>query len=152
MKRLLLLAGLVLAGYAVGPDYRAPKLATPAGWGTGTNSAPATVEWWREFNDPILNSLIERAMATNHNVRIAAARLREARALRAGAAWDLGPTITGSAGYTDALRARNAQTFVAPNQRLHTNLYDAHFDARWEIDIFGGKRRALQAADRKSTV
>jgi NodT family efflux transporter outer membrane factor (OMF) lipoprotein len=146
VKRLLGILILV-AGCSVGPNYHAPKLASPAEWETGTNTAPAIVEWWKTFNDPELNTLVERAVRANHDLRIAEGRLREARALRSGAIWDFGPTIIGNASYMDQLRARNAQTFSASNQVFHTYLYDAHFDASWEIDIFGGKRRALESAN-----
>jgi outer membrane protein, multidrug efflux system len=140
---------LVLAGCSVGPNYHAPKVAAPVQWEVGTNTAPTIVEWWKTFNDPELNSLVERAVRANHDLRIAEGRLREARALRAGAIWDFGPTLTGSAGYTDAQRAAAAQSFTI--KKLHTDLYDAHFDAAWEIDIFGGKRRALESANAQFT-
>jgi NodT family efflux transporter outer membrane factor (OMF) lipoprotein len=104
------------------------------------------VEWWKTFRDPELNSLIERAMKANLDLRVAEARLREARALRGIAAWGFLPSINAGASYLDQKRAENAQTFTAPNLVFHTQLYDAHFDARWEIDIFGGQRRQLQAA------
>ena len=151
-----LVAGLA-AGCAVGPDYHAPKVNTPANWtesnqGGTTNRPVQIVDWWKTFNDPELNSLIARAVTANHDLRIADARLREARALRSGAAWDLGPTINASAGYTDALQSKNALSFSSGtgtssfNYQYHTDLYDAHFDATWEIDVFGSKHRALQEA------
>ncbi len=145
MKRPLVML-VLLAGCSVGPNYRPPQVNVPAQWNEATNTTATVVDWWKTFNDPELNSLIERALKANLDLRVAGARLREARALRGGVVWELLPTITGSAGYTDAQRAKNAQTFIATNQSLHTGLYDAHFDARWEIDIFGGRRRAVQAA------
>src|ERR1039458_5450851 len=113
---LLTLATVALAGCAVGPDYHPPKTQLPANWseaqlGGTTNSAMKVVEWWRTFNDPELNTLIERAVATNYDLRIAEGRLHEARALRAGALFDLGPKIAGSAGYTDARQARDSLPF-----------------------------------------
>ncbi|HVM62687.1 MAG TPA: efflux transporter outer membrane subunit [Verrucomicrobiae bacterium] len=156
----LLLAIGLSAGCAVGPDYHAPKVNTPANWseaqlGGTTNSAVQIVEWWRTFHDPELNSLIERAVTTNYDLRIADGRLREARALRAGTAWDLGPTINGGAGYTDVRQSKNSLPFVttgpvgsqiSSNYLFNYDLYDAHFDASWEIDVFGGRRRALERA------
>src|SRR5439155_89138 len=134
-----------LTGCAVGPNYHAPKTAVPAQWETGTNSAPAIVEWWKTFNDVELNSLIERAVKANHDLRIAAGRLREARALRAGVIWDLGPTIDAEGSWTDKRLSKNTQA-KGSTAKVHTVTYDAHFDASWEIDIFGGKRRAVEAA------
>ncbi len=149
-KHVFALTGLLAAGCSVGPDYRPPKFSAPAQWsepplGGATNATVQVVEWWKAFHDPELDSLIERAVAANHDLRIAEGRLREARALRSGVIWDFGPTITGSAGYTDAQRSQNALAF--PVRKLHTDLYDAHFDARWEIDIFGGTRRQLESAN-----
>jgi NodT family efflux transporter outer membrane factor (OMF) lipoprotein len=138
----------MLAGCAVGPNYRPPDAAAPATWsaaqsGGTTNTVAQVAEWWKSFRDPQLDSLIARAVQANHDLRIAEARLREARALRSGAVWDFGPTVNAGAGYTKQEQARNAQTFPSPR---HTELYDAHFDASWELDVFGGKRRALESA------
>src|SRR5271154_4453944 len=162
--RAVFLFALVLvavAGCAVGPDYHPPKTQAPANWseaqdGGTTNIVMPIVAWWKTFNDPELNSLIERAVATNHDLRIADGRLRQARALRSGVASDLGPTINGSAGYTDARQSMHSIPFntsgpggaaISSNYLFQTDLYDAHFDASWEIDVFGSKRRALQQAN-----
>jgi len=143
------------AGCAVGPDYHPPKLNSPANWseaqrGGVTNSAGPVVEWWKTFNDPELDSLVQRAVAANQDLRVANGLLREARALWTGALWNLGPTIDAGAGYTDTRQARNSLPFKGSitnfTYLFHTDLYDAHFDASWEIDVFGGKRRALQYA------
>jgi len=139
----------LMAGCAAGPNYRPPKTAAPANWSEaqlgGTTNAPVqVVAWWKTFNDPELTSLIERAVKANYDLRIAEAQLLQARALRAGAAWNLGPTIDAAGSYTDAKRARNAQTSTLT--KPHTDLYDAHFDASWEIDIFGSLRRQLEQA------
>lgn len=146
-----LLASLALlaGGCAVGPTYRPPSVTPPAKWsapqlGGTTDSAVQVVEWWKTFNDPELDLLIERAVEANHDLRIAEERVREARALRSGAGFDLGPTGDVSAGYAKQQRSQNAQIFLGP---LKTDLYDTRFDASWELDIFGGKRRALESAD-----
>jgi len=140
----------ILAGCAVGPNYHPPKSTAPENWsetqlGGATNAAPPAIEWWKTFNDPELNSLISRAVAANLDVRIAEGRLREARALRTGAYWNLAPTITGAGSYLDRQQSKNAQ--LAPLPKYHTDLYDVHFDASWEIDIFGGLRREIQEAN-----
>ena len=136
---------ITLAGCAVGPNYRPPQTSMPANWTepAADTTTPVT-RWWQTFNDPQLDSLIERAVQQNHDLRIAGARLREARALRGGAVWDFGPAVTGSAAYTDARTSQNSLTFPIP--KLDTDTYNAGFDARWELDVFGGKRRALEAA------
>lgn len=143
------LIALLLAGCAVGPNYRSPTTVTAAHWsealeGGMTDGAANVVEWWKTFKDPQLDSLIERAVAANHDLRIATARLREARAQRGAALWNLVPTVTANASFTDSHLSENAQTFS--DVKLDTHTYDAGFDAVWEIDVFGGKRRAWQAA------
>jgi outer membrane protein, multidrug efflux system len=157
---LLALATAAVASCAVGPDYHPPKAQAPTSWGEAqlggtTNAAVQIIEWWKTFNDRELNSLIERAATANHDLRVADGLLRQARALRTGALWDFGPTINGGAGYTDTRQSRNSIPFntsgpvggqISSNYLFHTDLYDAHFDASWEIDVFGGKRRALQYA------
>ena len=88
------LAALLLAGCAVGPDYRAPEVRLPSAWGglspAGDASAPdggkaPLATWWTTFRDPVLDSLVDRALASNPDLRIAQARVREARALRGAA-------------------------------------------------------------------
>ncbi|MEI6082882.1 MAG: efflux transporter outer membrane subunit [Verrucomicrobiota bacterium] len=143
----LLLVALLFTGCAVGPDYHPPKTKLPANWtepttGGTTNSPTKLAKWWKTFNDPELDSLIERAVKANHDLRIAAGQLRESRALRTAGRWDFLPTITGNASYIDAQVSSNAQIFAFDT--LHTSTYDAHFDASWEIDVFGGKRRGVE--------
>ena len=123
--------------------------------GGTTNSALQVADWWKTFNDPELNSLIERAVKANYNLRIAEASLLEERAAVSGAKWDFGPTIGTSAGYTRQRTSANAFGTSAsggtgsgggggPSQNLTSSQYDAHFDATWELDVFGSKRRTLE--------
>ena len=148
----LLFAGLLIlmGGCAVGPNYHPPQTAAPANWsepllGGTTNSTMQIVDWWKTFNDPELDSLIERAVRANYDLRLALGRLHESRATVSGAKWDFGPTIGTSAGYTREKLSKNAQLFSLPGQKLEYGNYDAHFDATWEIDVFGSKRRTLEA-------
>lgn len=157
IRQLLLpLAGLsaLIAGCtAVGPNYHPPQTAAPTNWsepqlGGPTNSPVQIVEWWKTFNDPELDSLIERAVNANYNLRLAVARLHESRATVSGAAADFGPTIGTSAGYTRERNSHNAQLISLPGNlpapKLDYGNYDAHFDATWESDFFGSKRRTLE--------
>jgi multidrug efflux system outer membrane protein len=151
VKRLLTI--LILgAGCAVGPDYHPPQTKVPGNWseaqrGGATNAPVEFTDWWKTFHDPELDSLIERAVKANYDLRIAEAQLLQARALRSGVVWEFTPTINGSASFKDRQLSKNAQSFVGPGQKLQTHFYDAGFDASWEIDIFGGLRRQLQQAN-----
>lgn len=147
--RIALALSLALAGCSVGPNYHAPKPSVPASWmggdpGITTNSTADLTQWWRNLNDPALDSLIERAVQSNYDLKAAEARVRGARALRGAVVADFIPIIGANASYTTAQRSENALAF--PVRLLETDTYQAGFDASWEIDVFGGKRRELQAA------
>jgi len=148
-KKLSVLAvSMVLAACAVGPDYKEPKVATPDQFVSATAGefSPAAVEsdFWKGFGDEQLNALIEQALTANHDIRIAAARLREARALRGEARLDFAPTVTASGGYTES-RASLRQAPLAAIER-DQDYYDAGFDAFWELDFFGRIRRGVEAS------
>ncbi|HWD19876.1 MAG TPA: efflux transporter outer membrane subunit [Verrucomicrobiae bacterium] len=147
------LASLTLAllgGCAVGPNFHPPKTDAPSAWtGVTTNlstnaataavSAPAQVaQWWENFHDPLLTSLVRQALVTNLDWQIAVARLRQARAERgiAAAAWF--PSATASASYERA--------GFGASGRSHDGFL-AGLDAIWELDIFGGTRRNVESAN-----
>lgn len=129
---------------AVGPDYQLPRLALPAGWtATVPPAAQTTADlagWWRQLDDPLLDRLVDDALAGSLDLRLAQARLRQARAARAQSVSGFFPALTAS---TAASRSKNAAVVSALPERT---LYDAGFDASWEIDLFGGTRRGLEAA------
>ena len=144
------------AACSVGPDYKEPALAVPAAWNEaqqkGVDTRPAELtRWWTSFQDPLLNSLIERAVRSNLDLRAAEARIREARASRAAVASGAWPTLDVSGSYSRNRTSENALNF--PSQgggsgfKLERDLYTAGFDANWEIDVFGGVRRSVEAAD-----
>jgi NodT family efflux transporter outer membrane factor (OMF) lipoprotein len=218
----------ILTGCTVGPNYHPPAVATPAAFGEAGSvpaggadgaapahpaEAAALERWWIVFHDPELESLVERALRNNRDLRIAISRVREARAERQIAAAGLIPEVDASGGYN---RSRGSKNVVLPLSSLAgssagpgggptpaagataaggrpgirpqevtagsgaasgsgsgagassgasaqggpntpfgegglpgvtTSLYQAGFDAVWEIDVFGGVRRAIQAAD-----
>lgn len=148
--RAVVTAGVILlAGCKVGPEYRAPEPRVPSGWKTPSATeaqirSEMLARWWEGFSDPILNSLVQRAVTSNRELRMAAARVKAAKALRGSAAADLLPTIGASASLVNARRSRNAVAF--PVRLFDTETYQVGFDASWEIDLFGGKRRAFEAA------
>ena len=146
----------VLAGCTVGPNFKSPAASTdmPADWigptsqpttqGSIATSGPADVAvWWNTFNDAQLASLIDRAIESNLDLKQATSRIREARAARGVAAADLYPNVDTSANY---LRSRSSNSRIGAFDHS-ADLYRAGLDASWEIDIFGGVRRGVEAAD-----
>jgi NodT family efflux transporter outer membrane factor (OMF) lipoprotein len=207
-----------LSSCEVGPDYRPPNISVTPSFGDSASQAstqPATqpsasvssspvtaIRWWRGFNDPELNSLVDRAMKNNLDLRSAESRLRQARAQRGVIGSSLWPEINADGGYQHARGSKNvvipAAAFTGgggaspavsspgkvatpaqvtsggsggassssgsassnaplggPESPLGnggfpgvtTDLYQAGFDASWEIDVFGGQRRAIEAAN-----
>jgi multidrug efflux system outer membrane protein len=134
---------------AVGPNYRRPDTATPAKWQTslseeltaGGKTPEDLSAWWRTLNDPLLSSLIDRAVTGNLDLKKARARVREARARRGIAKADFFPTLDGSASATWSRYSEDRGSGET------ADLYAASFDAGWELDIFGGLRRSLEAAE-----
>jgi multidrug efflux system outer membrane protein len=112
-------------------------------------STPASLsQWWLSLEDPLLARLVDRALRANLGVQAAEARIRAERALRSVAAADLFPTVNAEGAYNrlrsspNALGAQRGGT----NGQVE-NLYQAGFDASWELDLFGGIRRGVEAAD-----
>lgn len=141
---------LLLAGCAVGPDYHRPEISAPAAWHSGMQGGlqPASPEaaqlaqWWNNLDNPQLSRLIREAATGNLDLKLAHARLTEARARHGVAAAELFPTLSTRVG---ASRSRTSEEIGLGGQV--GELYSAQFDASWELDIFGGKRRALEAAE-----
>lgn len=131
---------LLAAGCMVGPDYHAPRYPVPKAWAGVAASPPVAItNWWTKFNDAQLNTLIARAIATNLDLKIAESRVRQARAQRGVVAAGFWPTADASGAY------RRQRTPGAPP--LSGDLYQAGLDASWELDIFGGVRRSIEAAE-----
>ncbi len=148
MACLFVLTFIFLAGCAAGPNYKAPKMAVADAFENGGQTNLSTnetaVTWWRGFNDPELSGLVDRALAGNHDLRIATANVLESRALRRQAQFDLLPVPQGQASYTDTQYSRAFVPAVMGGSR-HLELYEAGFDATWEVDFFGRVRRSVEA-------
>lgn len=138
-----LFCALALSSCAsVGPDYSVPKDTLPTNWqNTQTNPAERIdlSLWWKNFNDPYLDTLIDTALAENLNLQSAQSKLRQARAQQGVTAAQSYPSIGSSA------TGRESRT-KTDDYRDSNKTYAAGFDASWEIDIFGGVRRANEAA------
>jgi multidrug efflux system outer membrane protein len=148
-KLITLLAALSLTACAAGPNYIRPDTPLPkefAGASATTFNAAEDVpsRFWTVFDDEVLSGLIEEALTANHDLRIAASRFNEARALRREAAFDFGPVITANG---SALRTRfsDVETNNIASGEGAVDVYDARFDAAWELDFFGRVRRGYEA-------
>ncbi len=141
---------LLLAGCAaVGPNYVPPDVEAPQKWNAplekGLTSKSmdtlALASWWSTLDDPMLTSLIGKAIRGNLDLREAMARVREARARRGINRAELFPAVdaTGS--------ARLSRSSEEMGSGVERDLYSAGFDSSWELDLFGGIRRSVEAAE-----
>lgn len=153
MKAAPFLLAALLAGCTVGPDYVAPKPALPAAFGeagAASGAAQTPDDWWSVFADPVLDQLMAQALRSAPDLAEASARLREARALQGIAVAAEYPSADAGAGYDRTRGSANVPIGVPPGglgPGEYGNLWQAGFDASWEVDIFGGRRRAVESAD-----
>jgi NodT family efflux transporter outer membrane factor (OMF) lipoprotein len=148
----------LLGGCAVGPAYVPPQASAPPAFMGGPaveaatgQAAPADlVNWWRSFDDPLLASLVERALAQNLDLQKATARVIQARAALRGANAQLLP-----AGQVSGQASENYQSLETPQGRIasafpgfdrEAQSYELNLGASWELDIFGGKDAGRDAA------
>ncbi|WP_431106781.1 efflux transporter outer membrane subunit [Variovorax paradoxus] len=166
---------LVLAGCAVGPDHRPAEPQMPGDWSAWHGGSPALLGAernaattavastdWKAFNDALLDRLQARALAANHDLQTSSLRFAQSRVQRTAAAAQQGPQVNASGGVS---RQRQSESGAATrmidalgssmanrDQLIRTlsepyNLYQAGFDASWEIDLWGRVRRSIEAAD-----
>ena len=160
LTAITIVAATALAGCKVGPDYKGPEMKLPDSFASTPAVSPTTQpttrpaedlsRWWTVFNDPALDSLIERAGKSNLDLKLASIRLREAKAARGIVAAGLWPTanLDGSATrYKGSEHTPGAiPGFPNPASKDQSN-YQIATDALWELDIFGGTKRGIEAAD-----
>ena len=156
-RRMLAILTLTLTAYivmaltgcaAVGPDYARVEPQMPDEWHaelqgglTAGSLEPETLtHWWSTLNDAELDSLVARAVKGNLDLKNARARVREARALRGISKANLFPTLDAAASASKQRSSENSGTGT------ESKLYTADFDAGWELDVFGGVRRSVEAA------
>lgn len=146
---LSLLAGCTV----VGPDFVAPQPELPAAFREARGPAPTPEQlafWWQRFHDPELNRLVTAALAANRELAAAEARVREARALRAATEGRELPGVNLSAAAVrshESAETLSGQNLQRAGEHLTNNLLRAGIDAGWELDLFGGVRRAVEAAE-----
>jgi len=153
-----LVAAIALGGCTVGPDYKPPRVDMPPGWVSPTATTAASTQpsvavtqpavditrWWSTFSDPALESLIQRALESNLDLQVAASRVREARYARTISASGLYPRVDASASYRHVGAGHASNPKAGDTSR---ELYQTGLDASWELDVFGGIRRGVEAAE-----
>ncbi len=146
MKRVLLAVLLAAATTActVGPNYQRPPVVSPEGFRQSEAPSGASLAdqaWWDLFDDPVLKALVEQALAEGYDVRLAAARVAEARAVAGIAHSEYFPAVQASA----SASYQRQSTFLSPIQG-NTGWYDVNVGASWELDLWGRVRRLNEAA------
>jgi NodT family efflux transporter outer membrane factor (OMF) lipoprotein len=155
MKNLkIILTFFIITACAVGPDYKKPETKAPGFWSSlgsfftvgldvDIANQKSEKEWWKNFNDPILNALIDEAIANNLDFKIAESKVAEARSNITKETAALFPQVNASGSLSRSSKYFNP---LAQTKRKPISLYQAGFDASWEIDLFGGVIRAEEAA------
>ena len=148
LKVTLFFCVLTMAGCTVGLDYHPQEANVPLAWVgitepiKGSSDYSEIVHWWTGFNDPNLTSLVERAINTNLDLLQSEARIRQARAARDISAGGLWPTADATGSYT-----RGRIPILGNPDAPTRNLFQTGLDAAWELDVFGGVRRRVEAAE-----
>ncbi|MEQ8215015.1 MAG: TolC family protein, partial [Smithellaceae bacterium] len=139
---------ILLMGCAVGPDYKRPSIESPAVWRIEVKDSQemANTAWWHQFNDPVMNSLIEEALKHNTDLRIATARIEE----YVGRYWvgrsGLFPQIGANAQAGRSRISEEGATPLSTQTENPADFYQGVFNGSWEIDIWGKLRRATEAS------
>ncbi len=147
-KILSIIIPLLLAACAVGPDYKRPTIDSPKAWRVEEKEAKDVVNtaWWEQFNDPVMNQLIDEALKQNYDLRIATARVEE----YVGRYWvgrsGLFPQIGANAAAGRSRATEEGPVPISPGVINPAENYQAAFYGNWEIDIWGKLRRATEAA------
>lgn len=137
-------------GFKVGPNYSRPPAPVASAWIDYQDPRVKSEErdlseWWRVFNDPTLDSLIETAYQQNLTLRVAGSRILEAQAVRGIAVGSLFPQVQQAFG--DATRNKISSQVANPASNQWFSQWDGGFTASWELDVWGRFRRAIEAAD-----
>ena len=137
-----------VSGCILGPDYARPERELPAAFenasAAGITQEALLAEYWTVFGDTALDALVRDAIAANHDLRIARARLEETRASRRASLFELWPIVTSR---LDRQRSQqsSAQAPGAPASELRSDYYEVGFDASWETSLFGRGFRGVRS-------
>ncbi len=138
---------LLLAGCAVGPNYSRPSVPAQTTWKEGsvvTNAAKLPTDWWKIFDDEPLSSLETKALKANQNLKVAVARVTEARALVGVSKSEFYPKVSANGAYSRNRFSANSSQL--PNQKLDSDLFSSSFDLSYELDVWGRVRRSVEAS------
>lgn len=173
MKKLSSLSFLcLLSACMVGPDYHKPEMCVPEKWANASENnlkkskdIREDMTWWENFHDPLLTQLVRETIESNYDLKVAFAKIDQARAALLGSEAALAPEIDGAGSFTHNESSLNTQRFssqqslnpgVLPvggsglaggGSSRYFNLYRLSFATTWEIDLFGRLRRGIEAAD-----
>jgi len=140
------LSSTLLAGcFTLGPDYRRQTVDVPDAWPEPMTTASVPAEWWRGYQDPVLDAMIQEALGHNADLRLAIARVDEARASLGVARADQWPGVSAN-GSASRNRASEDSALALPGTDPIYNNVRATLDASYEIDFWGKYRRATEAA------
>ena len=152
---LSLAAVAALSACTLGPQYAGPPEVAPHALQSGHfvraddvtlhSNAPLKL-WWQGLADPLLDELVQRALTANPSLHVARARLQQARAALHLEQANAMPTTSASALYARA----DLPSLTTSGSSENVNLFGVGFDASWEVDIFGGQRRSIEAANASS--
>jgi outer membrane protein, multidrug efflux system len=142
-----MLLTVVVAGCALGPDYRTPpsQLAADFENAAGNHVQEPPREFWQRFDDPVLNGLVDDAIKANHDIRIAVANLREARAIQLGVDALAYPQVGAKASGAREIAPQTSAPGFSRDQRTG-NVFDTSLDANWELNLFGRFSRQSESA------
>ncbi len=145
-KLILFVIALSVAGCMMGPNYQRPGIEAPQSfrYETGEASDAVNIEWWKKFNDPVLDKLIAEALANNKSVKIAAANMERAAGILTTTRSALFPQINYNG--TGARQQSSKNNITPAPQENPFNSFQALGGASWEIDLWGRIRRLTEAA------
>ncbi len=145
MSKLSLLLALLLGACAIGPNYERPSLDLPKDYGVQQSAVPAPQKWWTVFGDPVLDRVVDEALAGSYDLKAAAERIEQARGRfmieRAGLSPD-----AGIEGRVSRDRASALGAVPIPPEFVETTTHRLVVRASWELDFWGKFRRASEAA------
>jgi multidrug efflux system outer membrane protein len=145
-KGAAMILAAAVSGCALGPDYKRPDTATPPAYRFEPEATPDSIAdagWWQVYQDPVLQALIREGLAGNLDVRIAAARVDQARAALGSTRLQQWPQLSVSAGAT---RLRTSRYELPPGTKPVTDVFSASANLSYEIDFWGKYRRLSEAA------